>query len=66
MSQVCSHVAKSANMQKTRTGIGWVGDDHSADLVESAMFGPGSKRLVQFFKNTEFHNFMLDVTAGSH
>lgn len=55
--------AKLANMQKQRTGIGWAGDDHCADYVELAMFGPGSEQLPQFVKNTDLHQFMLDVAG---
>ncbi|MBL8891598.1 MAG: alkaline phosphatase [Planctomycetaceae bacterium] len=54
--------AKLAQMQKLRTGIGWAGDDHSADYVELTMFGPGSELLPQFVKNTDLHSFMLAVT----
>lgn len=54
--------AKLAQMQKLQTGIGWAGDDHSADYVELTMFGPGSQLLPSFVKNTDLHAFMLGVT----
>jgi len=43
--------------------VGWIGDNHSADFVELAMYGPGSENLTAFVKNTDLHNFML-MTAG--
>ena len=52
-----------ANVQTQYTGIGWAGMDHSADYVELAMFGPGSETLKPFVKNTELHNFMLEMTG---
>lgn len=51
-----------AQIQTAYTSIGWAGMDHSGDYVELAMFGPGSELLKPFVKNTELHNFMLDVT----
>ncbi|MCF0063757.1 alkaline phosphatase [Dyadobacter chenwenxiniae] len=52
-----------ALIQSHYTGIGWAGMDHSADYVELAMFGPGSEKLSPFVKNTDLHNFMLDLTG---
>ncbi|QRR04098.1 alkaline phosphatase [Dyadobacter sandarakinus] len=52
-----------ALIQSHYTGIGWAGMDHSADYVELAMFGPGSEGLKPFVRNTDLHNFMLDVTG---
>ena len=49
-------------IQTAYTSIGWAGMDHSGDYVELAMFGPGSELLKPFVKNTDLHNFMLDVT----
>lgn len=49
-------------LQTAYTSIGWAGMDHSGDFVELAMFGPGSEWLKPFIKNTDLHNFMLDVT----
>jgi alkaline phosphatase len=49
-------------IQTAYTSIGWAGMDHSADYVELAMMGPGSEMLKPFVKNTDLHNFMLDVT----
>lgn len=54
--------AKLAKMQTAHTGIGWAGDDHSADFVELAMFGAGSELLPPFVRNTDLHQFMLAVT----
>jgi alkaline phosphatase len=50
-------------IQSHYTGIGWAGMDHSSDYVELAMYGPGSEHLMPFVKNTELHNYMLDVTG---
>ena len=33
---------------------------HTGDLVELAMFGPGSEKLKPFVKNTDLHYFMLE------
>ncbi|WAC15226.1 alkaline phosphatase [Dyadobacter pollutisoli] len=52
-----------ASIQTRYTGIGWAGMDHSADYVELAMFGPGSEHLKPFVKNTDLHNWMLDMTG---
>lgn len=48
-----------AEIQKKYTSVGWVGDHHTSDFVELAMFGPGSEQLHPFVKNTDLHNFML-------
>jgi alkaline phosphatase len=52
-----------AQIQQAYTSVGWCGMDHSAEFVELAMLGPGSKSLPPFVKNTDLHNFMLK-TAG--
>jgi alkaline phosphatase len=52
-----------SEIQKKYTNVGWIGDNHSADYVELAMYGPGSENLTTFVKNTDLHNFML-VAAG--
>jgi alkaline phosphatase len=52
-----------SEIQKKYTNVGWIGDNHSADFVELAMYGPGSENLTAFVKNTDLHNFML-MTAG--
>lgn len=48
-----------AEIQKKYTSVGWVGDNHTSDFVELAMYGPGSEQLHPFVKNTDLHNFML-------
>ncbi len=48
-----------AQIQKSRTSVGWISMDHSADYTELAMFGPGSENLKPFIKNTDLHYFML-------
>lgn len=48
-----------AQIQKQFTSVGWVGDDHTGDFVELAMYGPGSDQLLPFVKNTDLHYFML-------
>lgn len=50
-----------AEMQKTRTSVGWISMDHSADYVELAMFGPGSQLLKPFVKNIDLHYLMLEA-----
>jgi alkaline phosphatase len=51
-----------AETLKKYTSVAWVGNDHTGDFVELAMAGPGSELLTPFVKNTELHNFMLNVT----
>ena len=48
-----------AQVQKSRTSVGWISMDHSADYTELAMYGPGSQELKPFIKNTDLHYFML-------
>ncbi len=48
-----------AEMQKKTNSIGWISNEHSADHVELAMFGPGSELLKPFVKNTDLHYLML-------
>ncbi len=50
-----------SDLQKSRTNVGWIGTDHSADFVEIAMFGAGSNTLKPFMKNTDLHHFLLKV-----
>ncbi|MFN3756562.1 MAG: alkaline phosphatase [Flavobacterium sp.] len=50
-----------AEMQYSRTSVGWNSTDHSADFTEIAMFGPGSENHKPFIKNTDLHYFMLAV-----
>jgi alkaline phosphatase len=52
-----------AQIQQNYTSVGWSGIDHSAEFVELGMFGPGSEKLPPFVKNTDLHNFMLNVTG---
>ncbi len=51
-----------AQIQKSRTSVGWISMDHSADYTELAMFGLGSQDLKPFVKNTDLHYFMLKAT----
>lgn len=53
---------KLAQIQTPFTSVGWAGMVHTAEYVELAMFGPGSELLNPFVKNTDLHNFMLEVT----
>jgi alkaline phosphatase len=48
-------------IQTNYTSVGWAGVDHSADFVELAMHGPGSELMKPFMKNTDMHNFLLNV-----
>jgi alkaline phosphatase len=41
--------------------IGWNSMDHTGDLVELAMFGPGSEKLKPFVINTDLHYLMLEA-----
>jgi alkaline phosphatase len=50
-----------AEIQKKYNSVGWISMDHSADYTELAMFGPGSKHLNPFIRNTDLHYFMLDA-----
>ena len=50
-----------AKTQKEYTSVGWIGNDHSSDYTELAMFGPGSEKLKPFVKNTDLHYFILDT-----
>ncbi len=52
-----------AEIQSNYTGISFASTNHSADLVELAMFGPSSENLQQFVKNTDLHNFMLQAAG---
>ena len=54
---------KLAEIQQNYTSIYWAGMSHSADFVELAMYGAGSEALPPFVKNTELHNYMLEVTG---
>lgn len=46
-------------IQKSRTSVGWISMDHSADYTELAAFGPGSEYIKPFLKNTDLHYLML-------
>ena len=35
--------------------------DHSSEYTELGMYGPGSERLTPVMRNTDIHNFLLDV-----
>jgi alkaline phosphatase len=52
-----------SEIQKSYTNVGWMGDNHSADYVEIAMYGPGKEVHPLFMKNTDLHSFMLKVTG---
>lgn len=52
-----------SEIQKKYTNVGWIGDNHSADYVEIAMFGPGKDMLPKFLLNTDLHYYMLEVTG---
>ncbi|MFY7811807.1 MAG: alkaline phosphatase [Flavobacterium sp.] len=52
---------KFADIQKKHTSIGWIGNEHSADFTELAMYGPGSQNLKSMIKNTDLHYFMLNA-----
>ncbi len=50
-----------SNMQKDYHSVGWMSDNHSADYVELAAYGPGSNLLKGFMKNTELHYMLLEA-----
>ena len=50
-----------AEIQKAHTSVGWISMDHSSDYTELGMYGPGSEHLKPFMRNTDIHNFLLDV-----
>lgn len=50
-----------SEIQKKHTNVGWIGDNHSADFVELAMFGPGNEKQPPFIKNTDLHKLLLEV-----
>lgn len=51
-----------AEIQKQHNSVGWISMKHSADYVELAMYGPGSKNLnPPFVKNTDLHYLMLEA-----
>ncbi|MFV0541935.1 MAG: alkaline phosphatase [Aestuariibaculum sp.] len=52
-----------SNIQKDYTNVGWIGNNHSADYVELAMYGAGSDLLPAFIKNTDLHTYMLTATG---
>ena len=52
-----------SDIQKKHTNVGWIGDNHSADYVELAMYGPGSNGLLPFIKNTDLHWYLLKVAG---
>ena len=52
-----------SEIQKKFTSVGWIGDNHSADYVEIAMYGPGSELHPAFQKNIDLHWFMLKVAG---
>jgi alkaline phosphatase len=52
-----------SEIQKKYTNIGWIGDNHSADFVEIAMYGPGNELHPRFMKNTDLHYFMLKIAG---
>ena len=52
-----------AQIQTKNNSIGWISNEHSADYVELALFGPGSELLTPFIKNTDLHQIMLKATG---
>src|SRR5690606_39250782 len=50
-------------IQSSYTGVSFGSNNHSADFVELAMFGPGSENLQHFVKNTDLHDFMLQAAG---
>jgi alkaline phosphatase len=52
-----------SDIQKKFTNVGWIGDNHSADYVEIAMYGPGQEIHPNFLINTDLHYFMMKVAG---
>jgi len=45
------------------TKVGFVGDNHTSDYVELAMVGAGMEDMPAFIKNTDLHQFLLQVAG---
>ena len=52
---------KFGEIQTKSNSVAWLSLVHTGDLVELAMFGPGSENLKPFVKNTDLHYFMLEA-----
>jgi alkaline phosphatase len=52
-----------AEIMQAHTSVSWASQDHSSDLVELAMVGPGSEHLPPYLPNTGLHHFMLHATG---
>lgn len=52
-----------ANILESHLSVGWGSMDHSADFVELAMYGPGSRQLMPFVRNFELHDYLLHATG---
>jgi alkaline phosphatase len=50
-----------SEMQKKSNSVGFISNEHSGDLVELAVYGPGSHLLKPFVKNTDLHYLMLQA-----
>lgn len=50
-----------AEIQTKSNSVGWNSLDHTGDLVELALFGPGSELLKPYIKNTDLHYLMLQA-----
>lgn len=48
-------------IQTKSNSVAWLSLVHTGDLVELAMFGPGSEKLKPFVKNTDLHYLMLEA-----
>lgn len=48
-------------IQTNSNSVAWLSLTHTGDLVELAMFGPGSEKLKPFVKNTDLHYLMLEA-----
>lgn len=45
------------------TSVNFTGSNHTSDLVELGVFGPGSEAVNGFVKNTDMHNLILEAVG---
>lgn len=50
-----------AMMLRGHNSVHFNGTEHTSDYTEIAMYGPGSKLLKPFIRNTDIHNLLLEA-----
>lgn len=53
--------ASFGELMQNHTGVGWVGNNHTADFVEMAAFGEGVAYIPAFVKNTDLFHLMVKL-----